>query len=45
MAVKLTPEQIQAIEKALNHKGRTEAVVKCDNGETTVLLVEKKKIM
>lgn len=44
MSVKLTPQHIEAIEKALNHKGKTEAVIRQDNGEVTVLMVEKKKI-
>ncbi len=44
MAVKLTPRHIEAIEKALNHKGRTEAVVHQENGEVTVIMVAKKKI-
>lgn len=44
MSVKLTPQHIEAIERALNHKGKTEAVIRQDNGEVTILMVEKKKI-
>lgn len=41
---KLSQENVSAIEKALARGGRTEAVVKVENGKIVVLLVEKKKI-
>lgn len=40
----LTEKDIRAIEKAVNHPGKTEATVKVENNRLTVLLVEKKKI-
>lgn len=40
----LTEKDILAIEKAVNHPGSTEAHVKVERGEITVIMVEKKKI-
>lgn len=44
MPVKLTPQHIEAIERALNQRGMTEAVIRQDHGEIVILMVEKKKI-
>ena len=44
MQVKLTPHDVEAIEKALNHKQITEATVKVEGGKVVVLQVKKKKI-
>lgn len=44
MPYSLTEKDIKAIEKAVNHPGRTEATVKVENNRLTVLMVEKKKI-
>lgn len=45
MSYKLSEKEIAAIEKALNKSGRTEALVKAENGNITVILLEKKKIV
>lgn len=43
--IKLTEEDVFAIEKALNHgSGTFEAVVKKENGKIVVLQVLKKKV-
>lgn len=44
MGQKLTEKHIAAIERVLNAKGRTEAVVKVEEGRIVVIQVEKKKI-
>lgn len=40
----LSEEDKERIEKAVNHPGRTEAHVKVEHGELSVIMVEKKKI-
>ena len=44
MAVKLTPRDVEAIEKALNRGRVSEAVVKVENGKAVIIQVERKKI-
>lgn len=44
MQVKLTPQNIEAIERAISQNKRAEATVKLEDGKPVVLLVEKKKI-
>lgn len=45
MKYELSGKDISAIERALNKGGRTEALVKAENGKIVVLLLEKKRIM
>lgn len=45
MSVKLTPQHVEAIEKAINRGGRAEASVKVEDDKVVVLAVEKKKMM
>lgn len=43
--MKLTPQHVEAIEKALGHGKAPEATVKFEGGKIVVLKVEKKKIV
>lgn len=43
--IKLNPDHVQAIEKALGHGKSPEAIVKMENGQIVVLKVEKKKVV
>lgn len=45
VSVKLTPQHVEAIEKAINRGGRAEASVKVEDDKVVVLAVEKKKMM
>lgn len=44
MSVKLTPQQIEAIEKALNRGHASEATVKIEGKQVVVLQVDKKRV-
>ncbi len=44
MAYHISHKEIEAIEKAISKGGRTEAVVKVEDGKIVVLMVERKKI-
>ena len=43
--VKLTEREVEAIEKALNRKGASEAVVKIEQGKVVVLMSQRRKIL
>lgn len=43
--VKLTEREVEAIEKALNRKGTSEAVVKIEQGKVVVLMSQRRKIL
>lgn len=43
--VKLTEREVEAIEKALNRQGTSEAVVKIEHGKVVVLMSQRKKIL
>jgi hypothetical protein len=45
LKITLSEKDKQAIEKAINASGKTEALVKAENGKIVVLQVEKKKIV
>lgn len=45
MPYRLSDENIRAIEWAINRNGKTEAVVKAENGKVIVILNERKKII
>jgi len=44
LLVHLSQKAIEAIEKAISKGGRTEAVVRIEDGKAVVLQVERKKI-
>lgn len=44
MSVKLTPQHVEAIEKALNRAHASEATVKIEGNQVVVLQVDKKRV-
>lgn len=44
MPVKLSEKNIADIERCLNHRTKTEVIVKVEQGRVAIVLVERKKI-
>lgn len=44
MDIKLSKKNIAAIERCLNNRGRVEVLVKVEDGQVAVILLERKKV-
>lgn len=45
MQLVLTEKEIKAIEKVINQRGKTEAVVRADDGKIVIIQVDRKKVV
>lgn len=44
MDIKLSKENIAAIERCLNNRGRAEVLVRVEDGQVAVILLKRKKV-